>query len=313
MILKGSSSMSASFILLINHTSTASIQTNLLMEHGYIPMLLPLNQLAQLPALPHQTIVVACFNNQTELEQLTTTLPTWNMPWIGWNLSGQIELSIAAYKASADIVLTDSCTEQLLLNVLSQRSNYIAGQSDPIVKQRQRHYQRGTLIRLPAEHILLINEGVVGLATLHSDGSQVLVSLCGPQQLVYSTEQQSSVQLYAHSDVVGQVYAWAQVAEHPSLLQRLRSRLSQMERWASMQANGYSDQRILGLLGLLAEQFGKPTEQGTLIDIRLTHEQLASAIGVNRTTTTRLLRDLRNRGLVYTAGHGAQERFCLPS
>ncbi len=104
-----------------------------------------------------------------------------------------------------------------------------------------------------------------------------------------------------------------EVADHPGLMQRLRSRLSQMQRWASIQAHACSDQRILGLFELLAEQFGRPTEQGTLIDIRLTHEQLASAIGVNRTTTTRLLRDLRQRGLVYTAGHGAQERFCLPN
>ncbi len=200
--------MTAAFVLLINHTSTSTSQTNLLMEHGDIPMFLRLNQLVQLPALPRQTIIVACFNNQTELEQLTATLPTWNLPWIGWNLSGQLELSIAAYKASADIVLPDSCSNQLLLNVLSQRSNYLASQSDPSIKQRQRHYQRGSLISLPAEQILLITQGVVGLASLYPDGSQVLVSLCGPQELVYSSEQQPMLQLYAHSAVVGQLYAW---------------------------------------------------------------------------------------------------------
>lgn len=86
-----------------------------------------------------------------------------------------------------------------------------------------------------------------------------------------------------------------------------------MEAWASMQARPNFEQRILGLLELLAEQFGQSHAEGTLIDVRITHGQLATAIGATRSTVTHKLADLREREIVTLVQTRRGERYCLRS
>lgn len=57
--------------------------------------------------------------------------------------------------------------------------------------------------------------------------------------------------------------------------------------------------RLLELLTWLAQKFGRPIEQGTLIDLPLTHQQLAETIGSTRVTVTRLLEQLEQAGLIW--------------
>jgi CRP-like cAMP-binding protein len=94
-------------------------------------------------------------------------------------------------------------------------------------------------------------------------------------------------------------------------MDRLRMRILVMEAWVAIQARPYLDDRILGLLELLAEQFGVPCAEGRLIDLRLTHAQLATAVGATRSTVIRIVRELRVGGAVVTIGAGERERFCL--
>lgn len=47
--------------------------------------------------------------------------------------------------------------------------------------------------------------------------------------------------------------------------------------------------RLLRLLKWLADQFGHQLPEGQLIDIRLTHQEIAEIIGTSRVTVTRLL------------------------
>lgn len=87
--------------------------------------------------------------------------------------------------------------------------------------------------------------------------------------------------------------------------------MQHMEAWAAMQARPHLDQRIMGLLALLAEQFGEAHASGHLVNVRITHAQLAAAVGATRTTITRTLGNLRTRGELVQVGKGEAERFCL--
>jgi CRP/FNR family transcriptional regulator len=49
---------------------------------------------------------------------------------------------------------------------------------------------------------------------------------------------------------------------------------------------------------VLCRDFGVPSQDGITIDLRLSHQAIAEAIGSTRVTITRLLGDLRNEGLV---------------
>lgn len=59
---------------------------------------------------------------------------------------------------------------------------------------------------------------------------------------------------------------------------------------------GSIPQRLQLLLTWLGQKFGCPTEGGQLIQLRLTHQELAETIGATRVTVTRLMKDLEQQG-----------------
>ena len=58
--------------------------------------------------------------------------------------------------------------------------------------------------------------------------------------------------------------------------------------------------RICEVLMGLSERFGRPCEQGVLVDLALTNEDLAAITGISRQFTNTTLQDLRARGLIAT-------------
>jgi hypothetical protein len=147
---------------------------------------------------------------------------------------------------------------------------------------------------------------------VHQDGYEVLLGLFGSGQLVIPHPSDSCyIQLIAHTDLQASINSWEQASLGLNFVDRLHSKLQQMEAWAAMQARSHLDQRVLGILSLLAEQFGVPTQEGQLVDVRITHTQLASAVGATRATITRTIGDLKlqNKLSIVTTADG--ERYCL--
>ncbi|WP_216351391.1 Crp/Fnr family transcriptional regulator [Leptolyngbya sp. 'hensonii'] len=56
--------------------------------------------------------------------------------------------------------------------------------------------------------------------------------------------------------------------------------------------------RLFHLLLWLSEQFGKPVISGTLLELRLTHQDLADTIGSTRVSVTRLLGQMQREGKI---------------
>jgi CRP/FNR family transcriptional regulator len=88
----------------------------------------------------------------------------------------------------------------------------------------------------------------------------------------------------------------------PELGQAVIRALSLRLRWVARLAvmleteSGY--QRVCGVLLALADRFGVPSPQGAIIDLKLTHEDLASISGVSRQYVNATLGELRRRGLL---------------
>jgi CRP-like cAMP-binding protein len=80
-----------------------------------------------------------------------------------------------------------------------------------------------------------------------------------------------------------------------------------------MQARPHLDLRVLGILSLLADEFGETSSEGRVINIHLTHAQLASATGSTRATITRTISDLKKLGKLSSLSTSAGERYCLLS
>jgi len=175
-----------------------------------------------------------------------------------------------------------------------------------------RHYTRGIFIPTAPDQLLKIEEGAVVQLVVHTDGSEVLLGFYGPGQLIVPHPADSCyIYFQAHTDVTLHTMAWSEAHKLPGLMDQLRTHIWRQEAWAALQARAANEDRLLGILTLLTEQFGMATKNGILLDLRITHQQLASAIGVTRPTITRLISILRRRHLLSTVGVGNQERFLL--
>lgn len=200
-------------------------------------------------------------------------------------------------------------TVRRLLSALAQEPK--APRSAPPHRPLRR-FRAGERIALDPENVLEIQEGIVALTVIHEDGAEVLLGLYGPGQVLTGhPEDHCCIQLQAHTDTAVRIGSWTEAAQDETLVARLRDRLRHMEAWAAMQARPQIEQRLLGILTLLAEQFGRPAARGTLVDVRVTHAQLASAVGATRTTVTRLLGQLRRQGALALVQAPGGERFCL--
>lgn len=77
---------------------------------------------------------------------------------------------------------------------------------------------------------------------------------------------------------------------------QLIARLKQTEALLTLSSTRPIAERLRQVLLLLAEEFGQPESRSIRLPFRLTHKQLASAIGTTRVTVTHLLNDLQDQG-----------------
>ncbi len=79
----------------------------------------------------------------------------------------------------------------------------------------------------------------------------------------------------------------------------LELRLVQYEELVRCLLPRETEVRLANLLPILAQKFGQPSEEGGItIDLRLTHQDLAAMVASTRESVTKVLNDMRNRGLI---------------
>jgi CRP-like cAMP-binding protein len=75
-------------------------------------------------------------------------------------------------------------------------------------------------------------------------------------------------------------------------------RASRLERRLGVLLHRTAESRLAALFLALADDFGVRDSRGVIIDLRLTHREMASLVGVSRETVSVSLLDLRKRKLV---------------
>ena len=97
------------------------------------------------------------------------------------------------------------------------------------------------------------------------------------------------------------------IEHHPligvNVIRYLSRRLQVAERELEAMAYQRVDQRLARKLLDLAQRFGVSTLRGTLIEARLTQQELAEMIGATRETLAHTLADFRRQGLLDTGHH----------
>ena len=164
----------------------------------------------------------------------------------------------------------------------------------------------------PAERVYLIRRGAVRLSRVYESGEEITVALLRENSLfgVLSLLTGHRSDRFYHSVaftrvemVTAPATSVRQAIEADTsvgllLLQGLSSRILQTETMIETLTHRDMSSRLVSFLLVLCRDFGIPGSQGITIDLRLSHQAIAEAIGSTRVTITRLLGDLRNSGLV---------------
>ena len=164
----------------------------------------------------------------------------------------------------------------------------------------------------PAERVYLLRRGAVRLSRVYESGEEITVALLRENSLfgVLSllTGQRSDRFYHAIAFtrvelVMAPATSVRRAIEQDAsvgllLLQGLSSRILQTETMIETLTHRDMSSRLVSFLLVLCRDFGVPSQEGITIDLRLSHQAIAEAIGSTRVTITRLLGDLRNEGLV---------------
>lgn len=151
---------------------------------------------------------------------------------------------------------------------------------------------------LPLRHDLLwrIERGVVRTKTWDEEGKFITLGYWGSGDVVGQPLSQVNpyeIECLTNVEVVylpsGQ---WHQYLEAILLHNRHTEELLSIIHYDPIK------ERLLKFLGWLCRRFGRTLEQGQLIDLRLTHQEIAEVIGTTRVTVTRLLKQFEREGII---------------
>ena len=163
----------------------------------------------------------------------------------------------------------------------------------------------------PAEKVYLIRRGAVRLSRVYESGEEITVALLRENSLfgVLSLLTGHRSDRFYHSIAFTRVEMVTAPATSVLraiegdasvgllLLQGLSSRILQTETMIETLTHRDMSSRLVSFLMVLCRDFGVAEEKGITIDLKLSHQSIAEAIGSTRVTITRLLGDLKDSGL----------------
>lgn len=198
--------------------------------------------------------------------------------------------------------------EQPLASVFRQIG---AGIYTPVVER----FERGKTIFFPgdpAERVYFLIKGAVKLSRVYEAGEEITVALLRENSIfgVLSLVTGQKSDRFYHAVAFTPVELLSAPIEHfqrslrdnPELsrlmLQGLSSRILQTELMIETLAHRDMASRLVSFLLILCRDFGIPSLNGITIDLKLSHQAIAEAIGSTRVTVTRLLGELRQDGMI---------------
>ncbi|EDX87496.1 cyclic nucleotide-binding domain protein [Synechococcus sp. PCC 7335] len=189
--------------------------------------------------------------------------------------------------------------------------SFAGGTLPPVVES----YERNKTIFFPgdpAERVYFLTKGAVKLSRVYEAGEEITVALLrensvfGVLSLITGDRSDRFYHAVAFTPVELMSLQADQMSvalkEHPELsammLRGLSSRILQTEMMIETLAHRDMGSRLVSFLLILCRDFGVPGNEGITVDLKLSHQAIAEAIGSTRVTVTRLLGDLREQGMI---------------
>lgn len=162
----------------------------------------------------------------------------------------------------------------------------------------------------PPTHVHVLESGRVKIFHRNASGKEVVLWFCVPGELFGLAELQQGIsrQVAAQASEDSRVLSIersafdAFVQRHPHaallLIDVLSQRLRGLGQLVQAVISDDVNQRVAQLLLRLGKRHGRQHEDGLLIEMRLTHQEMANMIGTSRQSVTSLLNALKQRGVL---------------
>lgn len=164
----------------------------------------------------------------------------------------------------------------------------------------------------PAERVYFLLKGAVKLSRVYEAGDEITVALLRENSVfgVLSLITGHRSDRFYHAVAFTPVELMSVPIEQMQktlkdnselavvMLQGLSSRILQTEMMIETLAHRDMGSRLVSFLLILCRDFGVPSPEGITIDLKLSHQAIAEAIGSTRVTVTRLLGDLREDRMI---------------
>lgn len=167
---------------------------------------------------------------------------------------------------------------------------------NPQDDRKHQTFVAGELILLEADCYWLIQQGVVKTSTQTEEGVTIALGYWGvnnlvgqPLSLVYPYQVKCLTPVRAKRIPASQADRIASLIQH---------QVRQTEELLCILRTETIYPRLCKMLLWLADKFGCEVEIGRVIDLKLTHQDLAEIIGATRVTVTKLINQLEQEGFL---------------
>jgi CRP-like cAMP-binding protein len=174
-------------------------------------------------------------------------------------------------------------------------------------------YKKGQIICYEGNRafgLYCIYSGHVKLYKTGVDGKQQIVRISGPGDILGYRSLFAEEPYHATAEAledceiccIDRNAFFPVLSKNPDLalniLRKLSRELRAAEDLATSIAQRSVRERMAELLLMLKETYGKAVKKGTLIDLKLTREEMAEMIGITQETAIRLLSDFKKDGII---------------
>jgi CRP-like cAMP-binding protein len=182
------------------------------------------------------------------------------------------------------------------------------------IASAERMYKPGDAIYREGEHgdaLYVLTSGVVKLFRPYSGSKEATLRLLKPWDIFGHLAFTGEARQRAYAEAVTEckvtkvpkIFMERAVRRNPQaalkMMTLLELRLVQYEELVKCLLPRETEVRLANLLPLLASKFGNRDAEGRVtIDLRLTHQDLAAMVASTRESVTKVLNDMRNRGVL---------------
>ena len=167
------------------------------------------------------------------------------------------------------------------------------------------HLTAGSVVPLIKNSVWVVITGMVKLGAVTEQGDELLLGLVGPQEPFgepLSMVEAYEAQTLTDCDLI--CLTLDEISRSPelsmSMVKAVSARLRQADCMLALLGLRRVEDRVRGFLELIAQEYGEACDHGLRVGLRLTHQEIASALSTTRVTVTRVIGQLKDQGWLTT-------------